>query len=121
MGSPYWMSPECLRGKFYNETADVFSFGIILCEIIGCVEADPDFLPRTENFGVDYLAFSELVPPACPPDFLKLAFSCVTVNSTIFNPPNITVRSYQCRIESVVLVQPMLGKFIFYGKVSRMI
>ena len=73
------MSPECLRGKFYNETADVFSFGIILCEIIACVEADPDYLPRTENFGVDYVAFSELVPAACPADFLKLAFTCVSV------------------------------------------
>jgi hypothetical protein len=73
------MSPECLRGKFYNETADVFSFGIILCEIIACVDADPDFLPRTENFGVDYLAFSELVPAACPPEFLKIAFTCVSV------------------------------------------
>jgi serine/threonine protein kinase len=79
VGSPYWMSPECLRGKFYNQTADVFSFGIILCEMIACVEADPDFLPRTENFGVDYLAFSELVPSACPPNFLKVAFTCVSV------------------------------------------
>lgn len=27
VGSPYWMSPECLRGKYYDEKADIFSFG----------------------------------------------------------------------------------------------
>ena len=70
-----------LQGHFYDHRSDIFSFGIILCEMIGRVEADPDFLPRTKNFGVDYLAFSELVSPDCPLDFLKVAYSCVTVSN----------------------------------------
>ena len=82
VGSPYWMSPECLRGQFYGHKSDVFSFGIILCELIARCEADPDILPRTENFGVDYLVFSEsMVDNSCPTEFLKIAFSCVTVSN----------------------------------------
>ncbi|XP_054706364.1 dual specificity testis-specific protein kinase 2-like [Uloborus diversus] len=79
VGSPYWMAPECLKGEWYNEKADVFSFGIILCEIIARIEADPDVLPRTENFGVDYMAFSEMCPE-CPPQFLELAFSSCRID-----------------------------------------
>ncbi|XP_049604455.1 dual specificity testis-specific protein kinase 2 [Syngnathus scovelli] len=82
VGSPFWMAPEVLRDEPYNEKADVFSYGIILCEIIARVQADPDFLPRTENFGLDYHTFQHMVGD-CPPDFLQLAFNCCNMDPTL--------------------------------------
>nr|XP_056701194.1 dual specificity testis-specific protein kinase 2 isoform X1 [Euleptes europaea] len=82
VGSPYWMAPEVLRDEPYNEKADVFSYGIILCEIIARIQADPDYLPRTENFGLDYDAFQHMVGD-CPPDFLQLAFDCCNMDPTL--------------------------------------
>ncbi|KAM3866140.1 dual specificity testis-specific protein kinase 2 [Diretmus argenteus] len=79
VGSPFWMAPEVLRDESYNEKADVFSYGIILCEVIARIQADPDFLPRTENFGLDYHAFQHMVGD-CPPDFLQLAFNCCNMD-----------------------------------------
>lgn len=53
-----WVPPEnCINPGWKNQSffsfiltgqADVFSYGIILCEIIGRVPADPDELPRTQ-------------------------------------------------------------------------
>uniref|UniRef100_A0A3Q3JJA6 Protein kinase domain-containing protein n=1 Tax=Monopterus albus TaxID=43700 RepID=A0A3Q3JJA6_MONAL len=73
------MAPEVLRDEPYNEKADVFSYGIILCEVIARIQADPDFLPRTENFGLDYHMFQHMVGD-CPPDFLQLAFNCCNMD-----------------------------------------
>ena len=42
------MAPECLNGKEYCEKADVFSYGIILAEMLAQIPADPDFMPRTK-------------------------------------------------------------------------
>ncbi|EFN85763.1 Dual specificity testis-specific protein kinase 2 [Harpegnathos saltator] len=79
VGSPYWMSPECLKGQWYDHRSDVFSFGIVVCELIGRVPADPDVLPRSDNFGLDYLAAAEICAAADPPPaFLQLAFNCCT-------------------------------------------
>lgn len=84
------MSPECLKNQFYNETSDVFSFGIISCEIIARIEADPDIMPRTDSFGLDYLAFVELCPIDTPPVFLRLAFDCCIV-SNVYNNRNLNL------------------------------
>uniref|UniRef100_A0A493TFS1 dual-specificity kinase n=1 Tax=Anas platyrhynchos platyrhynchos TaxID=8840 RepID=A0A493TFS1_ANAPP len=82
VGSPYWMAPEVLRGEIYNEKADVFAYGIILCETIARVPADPDYLPRTEDFGLDVTAFRTMVGIDCPAAFLQLAFHCCSMQPT---------------------------------------
>lgn len=82
VGSPYWMAPEVLRGEVYNEKVDVFAYGIILCEIIARIQADPDILPRTEDFGLDVEAFQQMVGD-CPTDFLELAIACCNMNAKL--------------------------------------
>ncbi|XP_071398860.1 LIM domain kinase 1-like [Centroberyx affinis] len=77
VGNPYWMAPEMIHGKSYDERVDIFSFGIMMCEIIGRVSADPDYLPRTQDFGLNVAGFLEQYhPPECPSAFLPLAALC---------------------------------------------
>ncbi|KAG7484055.1 hypothetical protein MATL_G00045140 [Megalops atlanticus] len=77
VGNPYWMAPEMIHGKSYDERVDIFSFGIMLCEIIGRVNADPDYLPRTMDFGLNVKGFLDrYCPPDCPPSFFPIAARC---------------------------------------------
>ncbi|XP_061606864.1 LIM domain kinase 1-like isoform X2 [Phyllopteryx taeniolatus] len=82
VGNPYWMAPEMINGKSYDERVDVFSFGIVICEIIGRVSADPDFLPRSNDFGLNVAAFIEQQQPSeCPLTFLPLAALCCDLDA----------------------------------------
>ena len=35
-GSVLWMAPEILTGESYNEKVDVFSYAMVLVELISC-------------------------------------------------------------------------------------
>ncbi|KAH9526523.1 Dual specificity testis-specific protein kinase 2, variant 2 [Dermatophagoides farinae] len=54
VGSPYWLAPECLSNK-YNHKCDIFSFGVICCELNWHTPSDPDFLPRLDNYAIDFV------------------------------------------------------------------
>lgn len=78
VGCPWWMAPEVIHAKFYDQRADIFSFGIILLEITTRIDADPEYMPRTQKFGVDYVKVCEMVD-YCPLDFLQFAFKCCQI------------------------------------------
>uniref|UniRef100_A0A3P9DGS6 non-specific serine/threonine protein kinase n=1 Tax=Maylandia zebra TaxID=106582 RepID=A0A3P9DGS6_9CICH len=82
VGNPYWMAPEMIHGKTYDERVDIFSFGIMLCEIIGRVSADPDYLPRRNDFGLNVAGFlQQYHPPQCPSAFMPLAVLCCDMDA----------------------------------------
>ncbi|XP_041918758.1 LIM domain kinase 1a isoform X2 [Alosa sapidissima] len=82
VGNPYWMAPEMIHGKSYDEKVDIFSFGIMLCEIIGRVNADPDYLPRAMDFGLNVKGFLEhFCPSDCPPAFFPIAAICCDLDA----------------------------------------
>uniref|UniRef100_A0A669QN50 Protein kinase domain-containing protein n=1 Tax=Phasianus colchicus TaxID=9054 RepID=A0A669QN50_PHACC len=80
VGSAFWMAPEMLRGEPYDRKVDVFSFGIVLCEILGRIPADPEVLPRTQDYGLDVAAFCRMVS-GCPRRVLDLAACCCQVEA----------------------------------------
>ncbi|XP_033210664.1 LIM domain kinase 1 isoform X2 [Belonocnema kinseyi] len=80
VGNPYWMAPEMMKGNKYDEKVDIFSFGIVVCEIIGRVQADPDYLPRSSDFGLNKHVFKEKFCSNCPETFYTIAFLCCDLN-----------------------------------------
>ena len=80
VGNPYWMAPEMMKGNKYDEKVDIFSFGIVVCEIIGRVQADPDYLPRSSDFGLNQNVFKEKFCSNCPEAFYMIAFLCCDLN-----------------------------------------
>lgn len=81
VGSPFYMSPECLNSKFYDERTDVFSFGIILIQLILRCDSDPERIARTNAYGLDYVEVGKKVKGTmCPLAFLADAFYCCQVD-----------------------------------------
>ncbi|KAL3319498.1 Dual specificity testis-specific protein kinase 2 [Cichlidogyrus casuarinus] len=86
-GNPYYTAPECLTGQApYSTAADVFSFGLLICEIISGHINDGYKIPRLhvspfvyysvllQSFALD----AESLPllPECPSWLFELAKNC---------------------------------------------
>lgn len=74
-GTDEWMAPEVMLGEKYDAKADVFSFGMVLTELI--TRQKPAKRNPGNKFAVDADALRRLVPKNCPPEFLEVAMACI--------------------------------------------
>lgn len=113
VGSPYWMAPEMLKGKSYDEKVDLFSYGIIVCEMLARVEADPDILPRTITFELDVKLFFQKFcsEKDFPLPFFKIAIMCCQIipeNRPSFDRVSIWTESLLVNLEHGGTLPPEL-------------
>jgi hypothetical protein len=73
-GTDYYMAPEVAAGKGYNNAADVFSFGLVMWEIIS--RELPDDLADEIKAG-DPALRKKSVPAGCPVGLKDLACRCL--------------------------------------------
>lgn len=60
----------------------LFLFSLLSLQIIGRVNADPDYLPRAMDFGLNVSGFLEhYCPPNCPPAFFPMAAVCCDLDA----------------------------------------
>ena len=77
-GTDSYMSPEILLGHGFDLPTDIFSLGIIFCEIASRRLADDRHFKRTgPTFGIDADEVHKLANTGCPPTFLSLCLDCL--------------------------------------------
>lgn len=82
VGTLEWMAPELLKGQKYNEKADVFSYGLILFEIIIRKKPEADLF-RQHDFSANTKAIEEQVPKDCPEALSALMLACLKANPAL--------------------------------------
>lgn len=75
-GTYRWMAPEVIEHKPYNEKADVFSFGVVLWELLTCKVPYADMTPLQAAVGVVQKCLRPPIPPECPPELAAIMEAC---------------------------------------------
>jgi len=78
VGTNEWMAPEVAIGENYALSADVFSYGMVLFEIITREKPPQRKLKDMYAFNSD--EFKSSIPPDTPEDFWKLLVDCTAHN-----------------------------------------
>ncbi|KAF4325293.1 hypothetical protein BBO99_00000380 [Phytophthora kernoviae] len=112
-GTDAYMAPEMFLDEDYDQSVDIFSFGVVLMEMLCCRVANADgFVQRLPQYKFRVLLpeFRDALPASCPPTLAALAEECVSfepserpnIHKIVVNEPFFDEES----IDNYVLAQP---------------
>ncbi|KAF9074496.1 kinase-like domain-containing protein [Rhodocollybia butyracea] len=119
-GTDSYMSPEILLGEEFDLPTDIFSFGIMLCEIAARRLADDHHFKRAApTFSIDPDEIRNSASPGCPPDLISLCIECCNIDPAA-RPTTRQILERLRIIEAEVLSRPNEGEDVNVGSIKFM-
>ena len=120
-GTDSYMSPEILLGEEFDLPTDIFSMGIILCEIAARKLADDYHFKRAApTFGIDSQEVKRRAESGCPEAFIKLCLDCLTLEPAA-RPTTRVILDRLRDIEAEVLLRPSEADDMHVGSIKFMV
>ncbi|XP_022736848.1 serine/threonine-protein kinase HT1-like [Durio zibethinus] len=79
-GTYRWMAPEMIKEKHHTKKVDVYSFGIVLWELLTALTPFDNMTPEQAAFAVCQKNARPLLPSSCPLAFSHLVNRCWSSN-----------------------------------------
>lgn len=80
MGTYRWMAPEMIKEKHHTKKVDVYSFGIVLWELLTALTPFENMTPEQAAFAVTQKNARPPLPPGCPMALCHLINRCWSSN-----------------------------------------
>lgn len=102
-GTEGWVAPEILLGMSYDTSCDIFSYGVVVAELITGKKPGVDLWVRTsENcFDIDHNELREKSLPGCPPRLMEMCIECCQYEP-LLRPKFEDIRNMLTSIESTI-------------------
>jgi LIM domain kinase 1 len=128
-GTEEFMSPEIALALDFDQSADIFSFGIVICELITRREPSSTFLHRRPNnmFALDEDELRKEIQDGCPEGLEALALLCCSVdaskrpdaqlcNSELEVHMSMFLRSLRSRVNALFGTKFIVGNIRWIGR-----
>jgi len=82
-GTPSWAAPEVLRNEPYTEKVDIYSFGMVMWEMVSRQDPFPNVPPFQVILMVGTQRHRPTIPDNCPPEWRTLLTICWEDNADL--------------------------------------